>query len=212
MADTYVSTYTLLAVRQMVLSQLKLESAQESLLFPTKTTDLIHEAILIVRAMAGKVLNGFYTREATLTSWTPSSGLAVMALTSYNIADVGSVELFDATTLGRIPIIPISEFNKIRNYYAYTELPQNSAVAGIEYAAISSANSLVLKIYVNSSSANTTTGIVYLGVPNKQSTDASVVDIPDEFIPSVIDVAQKLIIEREDRKPQVGSSIFAGSK
>jgi hypothetical protein len=181
------SNYTLASFKAVVRTQSNSLSQQETGLIDLQLNDIIHNAVLLVRSMMGRVLDPWYTVEATLGSTTITAGFGTITIATLSIADVNKITLYDPTLL-EIPVVPYVQFNALRALYTSAQIGTTDAIACVE-AETGTPNVLSIAFYTGASSPLTTVTIQYPRNPVKVTIDIDTIDLPDHLIPIAQDMA-----------------------
>lgn len=185
------ASYTLASFKANVRNQSGTMSQQESGIIETQMNDIVHNAILLVRSLMGRMVDGFYITNTTLGSITITSGYGTITIATYSIADVNGISLYDAT-LKEIPVLPVSKFNAIRTLYSLTT---TQAIASV-FSTSGTPNILSIAIATGAVGPLTTVQINYPRNPVKVSADADTIDIPDYLVPIAQDIATVSIFRK----------------
>jgi hypothetical protein len=191
------ANYTLSSFKANVRSASGTLSQQESGIIDLQLIDLIHNSVLMVRAMMGKMINNFYVTRQAL-SMTISSGAGSVDISTYSIADINGISLFDSsatTLLKEIPIVSNAQFNAIKTLYPVASMSLTSAVATIKSSGTPYAN----KIYLHGNSALADTETLHMFYPRnpvKVTADADTIDLPDFLIPIAQDMTTISVFRR----------------
>ena len=189
MADTNLAVNTTLAniVSQMKV-KLGIESQQLSQVNPNRLIEIIHDAIQAVRDKNIQVLEWFYRYKATVVIQaviTPVMG--TVNISTANAADLKTLIIASASR-PTYRILPNSEFELYQTLYTSTELDTM-------YIATVRAVSGVLSVEFWGRPSDTNILVSYLRNPRKTTVPANKVDIPDNYIPFVVEAAVKLVKE-----------------
>lgn len=189
------SNYTLSQMMANVRMASGVLSQQDSGIIDLQLIDLIHNSVLMIRAMMGRLVDGFYVTRQALTM-TISSGTGTADISTYSIADINGISLFDSsstTLMKEIPIVSSAEFNAHRTLYAQATMPATAAVATIKSSGSPFANKIYL--YGNSSLADTETlHMFYPRNPVKVTTLADTIDLPDLLVPIAQDMTTMTVL------------------
>lgn len=188
------SNYTLASFKAVVRTQSNSLSQQESGIIDLQLNDIIHNAVLLVRTMLGRAIDSFYMTQVTLGTISLTSGLGAVTIATYSIADPTRVSIFDPT-LKEIPVLSATQFNALRALYTTTQVGATAGFATIE-AAAGTPNVLKVEIYTGASGTITTALLYYPRNPEKVTTDANTIDLPDHLIPIAQDMATVSIYRR----------------
>jgi hypothetical protein len=192
------SNYTLAAFKAFVRAQTGAMSQQESGLLELQLNDIVHNAIVFVRSILGRAIDGFYNTEQVLGSITFSSGWGSITIATYSIADINKIRIFDPT-LKEIPVLSYTKFNALRSVYSSSDISSTHAIATV---AASSGTPNVLKIEFFSASGTITTATLYYPRnPVKVTTDTDTLDLPDHLIPIAQDVATVSVFKKLKKEP-----------
>jgi hypothetical protein len=155
--------------------------------------------------MMGRMIDSFYKTRQSL-SMTIASGEGNVDISSYSIADMTRISLFDssATTLMKeIPILSIAQYNAIKTLYSTTTMLAATAVATIKS---SGASPFVNKLYLYTKSTTADTETLHMFYPRnpvKVTTDIDSVDLPDHLIPIAQDIATVNVFRRLSRNAPI---------
>lgn len=187
-----------------VRAQSKTLSSQESNVLDIQLADLIHDAILWVKGVYGKLLDDFYrTRYTALifTGTTPNFTVDVSVASVFG-SDISRLKIYDAT-LGEIPIVSNAEFNGIRANYTGAQIGTTKGVATVAAAggtiASKTANPpMTILLYSNAASAPQTPELWVVRNPIKVvfSAPTDTLDAPEHVIPLIQDAATVYVLNR----------------
>lgn len=199
MAQNLAVTTTLATVKANIRSKTGSISTQDSLLIEPQLNDIVHFAIQFVRTLGGKFVDAYYMQkklDLTFAGTTPDFTASITAL---NIADANAVRLYHAT-LKEIPVVTNQMFNALRTVYAATDI---GTTRGFATVSLTSATPAVLTVYLFSNIASfpTNVEISFPRNPVKVTTETDTVDIPEQFIPFVVDTAAKDVFLKLKQQP-----------
>ncbi len=197
MAQNIAVTTTLGLMMARIRDTVGAVSEQDSGLLEADLIDVVHNAILGVRAALGPALEDFYkipTTAISLTGTTPNFSASIATI---DIASMEKRALFSSTLGGEIPIYDAQEFNQIRSLYTATQMG-NSAVATIAqasgtYASQPTASTITIRVYSGYASAATDLEFTIIRSPRRVTTGTDTLDIPDAYADSVHDKAVELL-------------------
>jgi hypothetical protein len=183
------ATSTLLIVRSNVRAITGTESVQISQLLEPTLTDYINDAVKLVRGFARLSLRHFYYTEASI-----SLGASV-DLSSMNIYDITTARLVLASDNTQIPILNRNVYNNMLQLHTFA--------TGQWIATLSTSSGGTWSLFVGGAAtpAGTAT-LAYERNPARVIADASVLDIPDQYIPIVTDIACLTVWRSQNKQPQ----------
>lgn len=197
------SVYTLGSFKANVRRASSTLSQQESGLIELQLNDIIHGSVMLVRALMGKLIDKFYITRQSL-SMTIASGAGNVDISSYSIADMTKISLFDssATTLMKeIPVLSNADFNALRTLYSTTDMLAGTAIATIKSTGT---GPFVNKLYIHTKSDTADTETLHMFYPRnpiKVVTDIDSIDLPDFLIPIAQDIATVNIFRKTSKTP-----------
>jgi hypothetical protein len=184
MADYLSVDWTLGRAKAFIREQTGTLSQQESQIIDTQLTDLIHLSILSIRTLLDRIVEDFYKATQTITFGAASSGLcAGTPLTgTARPYDLKKVSLYD-TTYKEIPIYNKRMFDAMRTVHTTASLTTLGAFAGIYSTA---AGAVEIDAYVGNAAPAAAT-LTYIRPVTKQTGDTATLDLPDRWVPSMLD-------------------------
>jgi hypothetical protein len=195
MALIPLSSTTLLEFRSRVKGQSSSIVDQFSGVMGNAWDDLIHDAVVFIRSLAGVVLKEQYMTRASV-----SEVSNLIDIHTYKIADLQGVTLFDETH-GSVPIRSTAEFFGLRTLYGSAGNP-NGLFAHYISMVDGDIRGFAIETFRGTNKA--TPGALkfnYPRVPEKPTTDAGYIDLPDYLIPIGIDAATVMAFRRIGRVP-----------
>ncbi len=198
MADYLSKDYTLARAKAHIRQQTNTLSEQESQIIDTQIIDLIHQSVLSVRTLLDRIVEDFYKATQTITFGAASSGLCdgtALSGTSRPY-DLKKVSLYD-TTYKEIPIYSKRMFDAMRTVISTTNLGTTGAIAGI-YS--TSTGTVKIDAYVGNAAPAAAT-LTYIRPVSKQTDSSYTLDIPDRWMPSVLDHCILQIYRRLQKIP-----------
>lgn len=183
------ATSTLLIVRSNVRAITGTQSVQMSGLIEPALTDYINEAVRLVRGFARLSLRHFYYTEVSITL------AASVDLSAYNIYDITTMRLVLAANSSQIPILIRNVYNNMLQLHTF------ATGQWIATMTTSGAGTWSLLVGGAATPAGSAT-LAYERNPAKATTDATVLDIPDQYIPIVTDMACLTVWRSQNKQPQ----------
>jgi len=198
--------WSLTRVKSQVRAQTSTLSAQESGMIETQLNDLVHESLLSVRGALDILVDDEYRivgSDTTVpgTFSTSSSGYSsnvsdpIASGTIYDM-NTSKMSLFGVTQYtGEIPIFTKKKFDALRSVYGTnTDIATTKGFATV-YS--TTTGTVIIAVYGNPT-ANTapTFNFVYLRQPTRETTDTNTLDLPDRWIPLMIDHCTAQIFKR----------------
>jgi hypothetical protein len=176
-------------------------SQQESQILDTQLTDLVHHSILSMRTLLDRIVEDFYKATQTITFGAASAGLcAGTPLTGTSRPyDLKKISLYD-TTYKEIPIYSKRTFDAMRTVLTVANLTTTGAIAGVFST---SAGSVEIDAYVGNAAPAAAT-LTYIRPILKQTDDTLTVDMPDRWMPSVLDHCILQVFRRLAKVPPDG--------
>ena len=188
MADTNLAVNT---TPGNIISQMKaklgIESRQLSQINPNRLIEILHDAIQAVRDQNIAALEWFYRYKISPSLIHTPNVADIVSITTNNAADLKTMTVTSSTkTPYRIMSNP--EFELYETLYTAAELESM-------YIGTVRANSGVLSLELYGATGSTV-NITYLRNPRKVTGATSdKVDIPDNYVPFVVEMAVKLVKE-----------------
>ena len=157
---------------------------QELEIFNLQAVDVAHYAIC---ETANSVPKKKYQTSSIVTE---TSNLIDLSTLDIADKDLVQMSLYDST-VGNIPLLEVQEFDKLRSRYTTAELV-STFFAKID----TTSDKLQIKTYrgANVVSPGTLT-FTYIRNPFYQTSMTGMVDLPEELVPTAIEVATKHILE-----------------
>jgi len=199
MASDYLSKdWTLSRAKAYIRMQTGSLSQQESGIIDTQLTDLIHQSLLSMRTLLDVIVEDFYKATQTITFSSASSGLcAGTPLTGTTRPyDLKKVSLYD-TTYKEIPIYSKRTFDAMRTVLTVANLGTTGAIAGI-YSI--STGTVEIDAYVGNAAPAAAT-LTYIRPITKQTDDGYTLDMPDRWMPAVLDHCVLQVFRRLSKTP-----------
>jgi hypothetical protein len=199
MASNYISAdWTLARAKAYIRLQTGSLSQQESQILDTQLTDLVHQSILSMRTLLDRIVEEYYKAIQTITFGAASSGLcAGTPLTgTARPYDLKKISLYDTTYL-EIPIYSKSMFDAMRTVLSTSDLGTTGAIAGI-YSI--STGTVEIDAYVGNA-APAAASLTYIRPVIKQTDEAYTLDMPDRWMPSVLDHCVLQVFRRLAKSP-----------
>jgi hypothetical protein len=184
---------TLALFTERVRGQTSTISEQESGINKLEMNNIIQSSVMFVRSLLGKVVDGWYSTNATVTESSNNIGISTL-----DIADISGLRLYDATH-GSVPIVSDTEFDTFRTLYAGTTI-----VTEQMYARVTTTADAALKIQTVRGATKATPGTLTLTYPRnpiKATASASKIDLPEKYIPAAEDVAAMMVFRRQAKAP-----------
>lgn len=185
-----------------VRGQAKSLSSQETNLLDIQLADLVHDAILWVRGVYGKLIDDWYRTRYTALTFSGSTPNFTVDISSLSMSDINRLRIYDAT-LGEIPILSNAEFNGIRTNYTATQIGATKGVATVVAAGgtmgSKSANPPIsILLYSNAAAAPSTPELFITRTPIKvlYSAPTDTLDIPEIAIPLVQNAATVYVLNK----------------
>jgi hypothetical protein len=190
--------WTLARAKAYIREQTNTLSQQESGITDTQLTDLIHQSICSIRTLLDRIVDDFYRATQTITFGAASSGLSTAtALSTTNRPyDFNKVSLYD-TTYKEIPIYNKQMFDAQRTVQTVASLGTVGAFATIY--SISDGTVQILAFVGNAAPAAAT--LTYIRPISKVTTESATLDIPDRWVPSVLDHCILQVFRRVSKTP-----------
>ncbi len=199
--------WTLSRVKSQIRGQTSTLSAQESGMIETQLNDLVYESLLSVRGALDILVDDEYRivgSDTTVpgTFSTSSSGYAsnvsdpIAIGTIYDLSP-SKLSLYGLTQYsGEIPIFTKKKFDALRSVLR-TYNTDFAVTKGIATVYTTTSGTVVIAIY-GYPTANTapTFSLTYLKQPTRETTDTNTIDLPDRWIPLMIDHCTAQIFKR----------------
>jgi hypothetical protein len=182
------ATSTLLVVRSNVRAITLTQSVQFSGLLEGTLTDLINDAVRLVRGLARNSLRNFYYTEFAATI------AASIDLSSINIFDPTSMRLVLNSDNSQIPIVPRNVYNNMLQLHTFT--------TGQWIATLTTTAAGTFGLLVGGAATPAGAGtLAFERNPTKATADATVLDIPDQLVPIVQDIACLNVWRSQNKQP-----------
>jgi hypothetical protein len=166
--------------------------------------DLIHQSLSTIRSILDVLVDDSYRVITNPTFTTFTSGYS--DTTGNNIAagtiyDLNKISLFGLTQItGEIPVFDKKNFDARRTVLPTynTDYASGKGIA----TAYTVSGAVLVAIFGNPASGTTapTANLTYLRQPNHETTDSNTVDIPDRWVPLVIDHCTAQIFKRTTKQ------------
>ena len=199
--------WSLARVKAQVRAQTSLLSQQESGLIESQLNDLVHESVLSVRGALDILVDDEYrivgsdttvpgTFSTSSSGYSDNSSDPIAAGTVYDL-NPSKLSLFGVTQYsGEIPIFSKKKFDALRSVLR-TNTSDFAVTKGIATIYSTTTGTVVIAVY-GYPTANTapTFNFIYLRQPTRETTDANTIDVPDRWVPLVIDHCTAQIFKR----------------
>lgn len=181
-------------VKATIRSQSATLNAQHTEVLSLQLTDIVHLSVQFVRNFAGKVLDQFYSTSVAVTEATN-----LINISTLDISDIHRMFLNDATQ-GRVAILSETKFYSIQQLYTAAQLAD--AIFAMISNVLDTDTRMSIRTFrgTNRTTVGTLT-LVYPRNPTKAAADTSKLDIPESYIPIVIDVATVMVFRKVNQKP-----------
>lgn len=199
MAQNLSVTWTLSAVKANIRDKTRTLSTQEFLVLEPQLNDIVHFAIQTTRAIVGKFLDPFYTEKKTDFAFTGTMPNYTGSIAAQLVSDVLAIRLYQAT-LKEIPIVSNVQFNALRTVYSATDIGATRGFATV-YLTAATPSVLTIALFSNIAAAPTAVELSYPRNPIKVITDADTIDIPDQYVPTVINAAARDVFLKLGKQP-----------
>lgn len=195
--------YTLSRFKSEVRAQTSTLSQQDSGVIELQLNDLTNHAIMNVRNVLDRLVDDQYrVQVAVVVGTSISSGFVTSdAITAGTLYDFLKVSLY-STTYKEIPIYTRRQFEAYRTLYtagASGDLASNCIATLYRNAA----GAALFDFYCGTADGSFpgTTTMTYLRRPNRETTEANTVDLPDRWVPLAIDHCVLLLFRRLSKQP-----------
>jgi hypothetical protein len=198
MANLLSADWTLGRAKAYIRLQTGSLNQQESQIIDTQLTDLVHQSLLSIRTLLDRIVEEHYKATQTITFGAATNGLCSgTPLTgTARPYDLKKISLFD-TTYKEIPIYSKRTFDAMRTVLTVANMGTTGAIAGI-YSL--TAGSVEIDAYVGNA-APAAAELTYIRPIIKQTDDSYTVDIPDRWMPSVLDHCVLQVFRRLAKVP-----------
>jgi hypothetical protein len=190
--------WNLARVKGQIKAQTSSLSQQESGMVEGQLNDTFHQSLLSVRSALDILVDDEYrivgsdttvpgTFSTSSSGYTDNTGDPIAAGTVFDM-NPSKLSLFGVTQFsGEIPIFPKKKFDALRSVLR-TYNTDFATTKGIATVYSTTIGTVVIAVYGNPTATTAPTfNFVYLRQPTRETTDANTVDIPDRWVPLVID-------------------------
>jgi len=186
-----LATYTTLAQMEAnVRSQTGTLSQQQTLLLDPMLVDIIHDAIIRTRALAGPLLDSAYMTEIGVQlSETPYT----IDISGIDIWDINKISLDDSNN-GPIPLYTPAKFSQMKRNYNTSPQALFGTVVNTEVK--TNVKALAIKLFRGSEIYLGMLTLTYPRIPRYVSNEADLLDLPEPYIPLATDLATIKVCEK----------------
>jgi hypothetical protein len=199
--------WTLTRVKAQVRAQTSLLSQQESGMIESQLNDLVHESVLSVRGALDILVDDEYrisannptvpgTFSTSSSGYCDNSGDPIASGTIYDM-NLKNMSLFGVTQYsGEIPIFSKKKFDALRSVLR-NNTTDFAVTKGIATVYSTTTGTVIIAVY-GYPTANTapTFNFIYLRQPTRETTDTNTIDLPDRWVPLLIDHCTAQIFKR----------------
>lgn len=209
MDKNLATTTTLAALKAIIRDRTGTLDVQDSELIDTTMTNLVHQAIMTVRTLAGPFLDLAYNTDTTVTAEVTSKAIDISA---FDIADVNVISLYGClydVVHGPIPIYGLSQFNAECKSYANNPTALFATITNM--VVTGNDKVLAIKLFVGSGVALGTLTFTYPRNPRKVVIETDLIDIPERYVQTVADIAAIMVCEKFGKEPRASVTARASA-
>lgn len=189
---------TLAQFKERVRAQSNTISPQESGVIEPELTNLIHAAVVQIRATLDKLVDQHYAITETVTE---DSNL--IDISTKDISDINRITLYDATH-GAVPLVTSSDFDSLLTVFKNTTLATEYLFGCVKNILSGGDNKLCIKTARGTSKATPgTLTLTYPRNPVKATLEAGKIDLPEKYIPAAQDLATTMVYRKLMKTPPV---------
>lgn len=182
MAQPLAINTTLAIAADLVREKAGVLDQQESEVFNLQLVDYIHQAILVV---SQKVPKSKYTTEITVTETANFIDVSTLDFASVEKDDLALIDSLSGT----MSFVEHQEFNQILNLYSTADLA-NALIGHISNVG----GKWQIETIRGTNKPKGTLTFHYVRNPIYTQTFSTLIDLPEEFVPQMIDIAAQIVL------------------